>query len=837
MWVLVAVVASASVSAAGGEGKHTAQAERSLQTASAPVVIADYRAVLNKYCITCHNDKLKTAGLMLDRIASVSVAANAEQWEKVVRKLRTAEMPPSGRPRPDQATYDTFASWLEHTLDAASAANPNPGRATLHRLNRSEYANAIRDLLAVEIDIESLLPADDTANGFDNMADTLGISPLLLEQYMVAAEKISRVAIGDPAIPPITKTFRPPPDLTQTDHFEGLPFGTRGGMLINYTFPVSGEYTIAAKLGRAGQTDTIRGLEENHDVEFSLDGVRLRVWTLDGERYKKAERRGNDTSTAGVSENEQPDHDLKIDIPIVAGPHTVAVAFIKKTSATTDDTTRPLLKDTNGVQGTGEGSQPNIGSVSISGPFGGVRRDNTPSRQRIFVCHPTNAAEEVPCARRIVTALARRAFRRPVTGTGVRELMSFYVADRKNGTFDDGIELALRRILVSPQFIFRFERDNSAAAPGATYRVSDVELASRLSFFLWSSIPDDELLNVAERGALSNPAELERQVRRMLDDPRSQALVTNFAGQWLYLRNLDAIVPDGRLFPDFDDNLRQAFRRETELLFESVMREHRSVLTFLTADYTFVNERLARHYGMAGILGDHFRRVAVTDPNRRGLLGHGSILTVTSYGTRTSPVIRGKWILDNLLAAPPPAPPPNVPELKVDSPEPGKVLTMRDRMAQHRANPVCAGCHARMDPLGFALENFDAVGRWRATDLGLTISASGALRPSEFGTPIDPTGILPNGTAFAGPDGLRSALLGRPELFVKALTEKLLVYALGRGLDYYDEPTVRAIVQAAGTAEYRFDALVAGIVKSMPFQMRRAAPRAPDAEGAAAAAR
>ena len=753
------------------------------------------QALVDRYCVTCHNDRLETGGFSFETLDVAEVAAHPEAWEKVVRKLRAGAMPPRPRPRPDQETYDGFRAWLEGELDAAAAARLNPGRTeTFHRLSRTEYRNAVRDLLALDVDVQELLPADDTSYGFDNIAGVLGVSPTLMERYLSAGRRISRLAVASPVPSPTAETFRIASDLGQDRRMEGLPFGTRGGTVINYNFPEDAEYIF--EILPDGPLRI-----EPHDLEITIDGERIALLTV-GKAPDPDDPRGLYTPEIET---------LEVRAPVTAGPHEVGIAFLRKTSAEPEGIRKLYLRPFTG-EGSGGDSryQPYVESVTIAGPYesSGARPvEGTPSRERIFTCRPARgeAAEETACAREILSAVARRAYRRPVDEDDVARLLTFYDRGRAAGSFDTGIEMALRRLLVSPEFLFRVERDPEGVAAGESYRVSDLELASRLSFFLWSSIPDDELLDVAERRELSVPEVFEAQVRRMLADPRSEALVGNFAGQWLTLRNAAAVQPDEDAFPDFGEGLRRAFRRETELLFGSVLREDRSTLDLLAADYTFVNERLARHYGIPNVRGSHFRRVALDDEARGGLLGHGSILTVTSYANRTSPVNRGKWVLENILGTPPPPPPPDVPDL--ETAEGGQALSMREAMEQHRANPVCASCHRLMDPLGLSLENFDAIGRWRDR--------------SETRGAIDGTGELPDGTPFDGPSGLKAALLRHPDRFVTTVTEKLLTYALGRGIEYYDAPAVRAIVRAAAGDGYRLSSLVKGVVRSAPFQMRR----------------
>ena len=757
--------------------------------ATASVPDAPPRALVDKYCIGCHNERVKAGGLALNNIVTQSIGQNTAVWEKVVRKLRARYMPPVGLPRPDESTYDSVVSSLESSLDRIAAAKPDPGRTdTFRRLNRTEYHNAIRDLLALDIDVSSLLPSDDSSHGFDNV--TVGeLSPTLLERYLSAAQKISRLAIGGAVRAPGGETIELPADLTQEQHFDELPFGTRGGTAVHYTFPLDAEYEIQLRLTR-DRNEHVEGLRAEHQVELTIDGERIQVFTA------KPPPANADQSIV--------DKDFHLRVPVKAGSHELAATFIKKPSVLLETDRQPYQAHFNADRH--PRIQPALYSISVTGPFNASGPGDTVSRQRIFVCHPQKVSEQDACAKRILSAVARRAWRGPVKDSELQVPLRFYREAREQAGFEDGIEKALRAVLMSPRFLFRIEQDPAGIAPRTPYALSDLDLASRLSFFLWSSIPDDELLEAAIHGSLKQPAVLEKEVRRMLADPRSEALVNNFAEQWLYLRNLASASPDARLFPDFDDNLRQSFRRETEMFFESIMREDRNVLDLLRANYTFVNERLAKHYGIPNVYGSRFRRVTFDEGSvRGGLLGQGSVLTVSSYATRTSPVIRGKWVLTNILGSPPPPPPPNVPPLKEEA-DSGKVLTMRERMAQHRANPACAGCHKLMDPIGFSLENYDAVGRWRAT---------------EGGVPVDAAGGLPDGSTFTGAAGLRLALLRNPELFVTTTTEKLLTYALGRGMEDADAPAVRGIVRTARGDDYRFSSLVLGIVNSTPFQMRR----------------
>jgi uncharacterized protein DUF1592/uncharacterized protein DUF1588/uncharacterized protein DUF1587/uncharacterized protein DUF1585/uncharacterized protein DUF1595 len=738
------------------------------------------RAVLDRFCVSCHNRTLRTAGVQLDMADVDHPVSNAAVWEKVLHKLRTRDMPPAGLPRPDNATYDALVDYLETALDRAADAAPNPGRPAVYRLNRFQYANAIRDLIALDIDAASLLPADDSGYGFDNIGDVLTVSPMLLERYLSAAAKISRWAVGDLSLSPTSTEYEIPPATVQTEReSRDLPIGSRGGIAVRHQFPLDAEYVIKVRLQRGKDATTILATSQERQLDIRLDGARIKLFTVGGQRSIEAAGGSGDI-----------DEGLEVRIPVKAGPHLVASAFVK-------DTVKPEgVLDTAGDQAFFEG----VGSVSIAGPYAAKGPGDTPSRRSLFVCRPRGLKDEEACATRIITDVARRAYRRPINKGEIASLMIPYRAAREPGSFEDGIRLALQRILVSPDFLFRVEVDPVKAPSGVAYRVSDVELASRLSFFLWSSSPDDELLGLAERGRLKEPAVLEQQVRRMLADSRASTLVSSFVGQWLYLRNIEAVLPDPAAFPDFTENLRAALARETELFFESIIREDRSLLDLLRADYTFLNERLARHYGMSGIHGSEFRRVTLTAEERKGLLGKGSVLTVTSYPNRTSPTLRGKWVLENLLGSPPPPPPPDVPSLKEDKDL--SLLTMRQRMELHQASPVCSSCHSRMDPLGFALESFDGLGRWRAG--------------------VDSSGVLPDGTKIDGPVGLRHILLDRKDQFVTTATERLLTYALGRGVEPFDMPAIRKIVRDSAVNDYRWSSWIVSVVKSVPFQMRRA---------------
>jgi len=750
--------------------------------------VAAPAAVFTQYCVTCHNTRLKTAGLVLDPTRLTDVNASAETWEKVVRKLRARAMPPAGAPRPDNATYDSTATFLETELDRASIAHPQLGKLPLvHRLTRTEYQNAVRDLLAVEalpneVRIDLLLPPDNISSGFDNIADLLFVSPSNMERYLDAARKVARLAVGDPAMPVLVNIHKLEPEHPQDERVDDLPFGTRGGLAVRSEFPVDGTYIVKVDLAGGGR--------ERHDLEITVDGARAALRTIGDEAPAGGRGRGRGAATAP----------LEFPLPLTAGPKVIGVSFVQHTEARDESTLRPRMRS--------RGTQPAIASVTISGPYDVKGPGDAPSRKRVFVCRPSTTASELPCARQILSTLARRAYRHPIVEADLQDLLPFFAAGRKEGGFDRGIQRAIERLLVSSQFLFRIERPPANVAPGAVYRVSDLELASRLSFFLWSSIPDDELLDAAIAGRLNDPKLLDAQVRRMLADPRSDSLVTNFAAQWLFLRDIDTKHPDEILFPNFDETLRDALRRETELFISSILRENRNVTELLTANYTFLNERLARHYGIPNVKGSYFRRVTLPDGSvRGGLLGQGSILTLTSYSTRTSPVLRGKWVLENLLSSAPPPPPADIPALRTEAVSTGKPLTMREAMAQHRANPSCAGCHARMDPIGFAMENLDAVGAWRDLD-GFN--------------PIDAVGVFPDGTKFDGLAGLKKELLRQSDQFVMTMAEKMLMYAVGRNLQYYDAPALRAVLREAGANGNTMPALVIAVVKSRPFQMRQA---------------
>ena len=771
------------------------------------------RTLLDRYCVTCHNQRLRTGGLALDEVDVAQVATHAEQLEKVVRKLRAGQMPPPGRPRPDRADTVAFAGSLEAALDRGAAASPNPGRVSVHRMNRLEYVNVIDDLLAVEID-PSMLPVDDPGIGFDNNADVLSVTPALMARYLSAATKISRVAVGNPeAIRPSVEEYRVSEFAFQDDRMnEDMPFGTHGGLAVRHVFPLDGEYAFKIRLQRNALGDTIRGIDEEHEIQVRIDHGLVERFSVGG-AYQ-----GDDPGLVNAIpeddiENQRrhtyrltADDHLELRMPVKAGSRLVTAAFTDRAPRASEAV--PLVSASRQQWlFTDDAAAPGIDMLQIAGPYDGTVPESTPSRQRIFSCSPTDPLGYERCAREILSTLARRAYRRPLVESDIDELLRLFRIGSEGGSFDDGIELALEGLLTTVSFLFRIEHDPDAAGAGAVYRVSNLELASRLSFFLWKSVPDAELLELAEDGRLQDPAVLEQQTRRLLADPKATRWMSDFMGQWLTVRNIRAHEPNPDLFHEFDDNLRVAMEQETELFFQSQVRDDHGILNLLSADYTFLNARLARHYGIPDVYGSHFRRVAVTDPARQGLLGHGSVLTVTSYADRTSVVLRGKWVLETLLGAPPPPPPPDVPAL--DENRPGQTPTsLRERLEQHRENPVCAACHAPMDPMGFVLENFDATGQWRDDDAGI---------------PIDATGTLSDGGIIGGPADFRTYLQSRGDEFVRTVTEGLLAYALGRGLEFYDAPAVRQIMRDAAGDDYRWSSSILGIVRSVPFQMRRVA--------------
>ena len=777
------------------------------------------RSLLDKYCVGCHNTRQQTAGLAFDTKDVARVGTEPHVWERVARQLRSGLMPPPGSPRPDPASSQGLAAALEAEIDRVAAGSPRPGRPVIHRLNRVEYANAVRDLLDVEIDASSLLPADESLGGFDNIGGVLSISPSLLERYLSAARKISRLAVGDRTIGPAfgSKTYEAPQTVFQDARMsEDLPFGSRGGIAIRHHFPLDAEYVGKVRL-RRNILGYVRGLTDPHLLEVRLDGTRLTHFTIGGNRQLTPAPLSFTGVIPGDPEWEAyaltADEGLEVRFRATAGPHVVAVSFLDE-AFEPEGVLQPELTGLGLAYSEFSSAPsgpwgPSVDTVSIDGPYQATGVGETPSRRRLFSCRPATSDKEDACARQIMSTVARRGYRGTVEDKDVNRLIDFYRAGRKDtGSFESGIQAAVERLLVDPRFLFRIERDPPDVARGATYHISDVELASRVSFFLWSSIPDDPLLEAAERGALHEPVTLERHVKRMVADDRASALVDNFAVQWLALRQLRPVTLDAEIFTDYDGNLREAFLQETQRFVQDQLRQDRSVLDLLDAKYTFVNERLARHYGIPDVYGNHYRRVAVGD-ERAGLLGQGSILTATSYPTRTSPVLRGRWLLDNLMGAPPPPPPPDIPALP-SSGEHDLRLTMRQRTEQHRRNPACAGCHVRMDPLGFALENFDAIGRWRTA--------------GETGEPIDASGALPDGTTFRGVSGVRTLVTSRPEEFVRVLTGKLMTYALGRAVDEDDMPAIRAVVKEAAPGNYRWSALLLGIVRSVPFKMRQAEP-------------
>jgi hypothetical protein len=763
------------------------QSLESITPSGQPPVITSKLALVDKYCVSCHNAEENKGDINLDAIRSDDILLHPETWEKVITRLQSRRMPPMDRKRPSEETYGAIVSSLSDTLDRAAMEKPIPGRVeTFRRLNRTEYQNAIRDLVGVEVDAASLLPKDEESHGFDNVTVST-LSPVLLERYVSAAQKISRLAVGTYNLEPQVNIFRIPPEVTQEKHIDGLPIGTRGGTLLTHNFPQDGEYEIEVTLAR-GHDEEVEGLRHSHELEILLDNAVVESFTV------QPPEEGQDHSLV--------DKHIKVRLPLRAGPQKLGVTFISDPYWLLENKRQPFKVHFNSSRH--PRLSPALYQISITGPFNAKGATNTPSREKIFIRQPQNSKEEEPVAREILARLMKLAYRRSISKADFTKPISHYRKAARKGGFEAGIEAALSSILVHPEFLFRIERGPIRAKPDEVYRISELELASRLSFFIWSSLPDEALLDLAIAGQLSQPDVLEKQVRRMLTDSRSQSLVDNFANQWLHLRNLESVTPDMREYPDFDDNLRQALRKETELLFESILREDRSVLNLIKADYTFLNERLAYHYDIPNVFGSRFRRVDL-DPKykRGGLLRQGSILTVTSYANRTSPVIRGNWILENILGTPAPPPPANVPALKenkVDS-----TLSVRERLAEHRANPACASCHDIMDPIGFALENFDAIGRWR---------------DFEYGASIDSSGGLPDGSIFEGVENLENGLLKRPELFVRTLSEKLLIFSLGRGIEWYDAPAIRQIVKEAEANEYRFSSIILGIVNSVPFQMR-----------------
>ena len=788
--------------------------------------VSDGRALVDRYCVSCHNDRTRTAGLTLDALDLTQVGSGAAVWEQVVRRLRAGAMPPVGRPRPDSESTHHFVSWLENALDQEALATPDPGRRSIHRLNRSEYANAIRDLFALEVNARALLPPDDEQHGFDNIADVLSVSPTLIERYLSAAQQISQLVVGDLSVRPIAHTYPVHGGLIQDEAMSlDLPLGSRGGIAIEHNFPVDGEYIIRVDL-RKQEYGYVRGLGRSHQLDVRLDGAQVGTFTVgrDWESGQlppmgyagKFEQVYDSRSFPEWEEYAlNADRGLEIRVTVTGGRHAVGIAFDRRSAL--PEGILPLPPDRSSYsygQDEMQDGNPGVSVVQIIGPYDSSGVSELPSRAKLFRCHPNDATVEAEeqCAKTIVAELARRAFRRPEAASDVEMLMGFYRDAREATSFEVGIQAAVERTLVDPEFLFRIETDPTESLPGTVYPISDLELASRLSFFLWSSIPDDELLNVATRGELRDPAILGQQVRRMLADSRSAALVENFASQWLQLRKLRNAVPDTATYTAFDENLRDAMWRETQLFIAHELQQDRPLVNMLRADYTFANERLARHYGIPDVYGVHFRPVAYPDDTRSGLLGHASVLTITSYANRTSPVVRGVWLLENFLGTPPSPPPPDVPSLP-SARDGGDARSVRERLEQHRANAVCASCHNAIDPLGFALEEYDAIGRWRATNDGGT--------PFDTGIPIDASGTLVDGTELHGLVGLRDVILDREDQFVETVTEKMLTYALGRTLEHYDMPVVRQISRQVEANELTWSSLITGIVRSTPFLMRR----------------
>ena len=791
--------------------------------------VSPQRVLLDQYCVSCHNQamvnstpvegenllftQLRGLGMTLDKENVDDVSENPEVWEKVVRKLRVGVMPPPDNPRPGHEDYSEFRYWLEEQLDQANAEQVNPGRTqSFHRLNQAEYQTVIGQLLGLKLDVEELIPADPPdRNGFDNNAEVLSLSPVLMERYVSAAHKIAELAVGATPLGMSIKSYEVPLNLIQNDRLDDqLPFGSRGGAAVTHNFPVDGLYRIKVKL-QTNYVDFVRGYDQPHQIEVSLDGERIDVFEFGGDAPGMPAPYSFAGNIRGSDDWEEfmmaiADEGFELEIPVQAGPRVIGATFPREIWEA-EGIDQPRLFGYHLAVTELPDSNPALGSVSIEGPIVSQGPGLTPSREIIFSCIPEDYDAERGCAKEILTGLARKAYRRPLTEDDWLELSEFFESGFKEEGFDKGIQLALERILVAPDFLWRIQQDPAGLLPGESYEITDVELASRLSFFLWSGGPDEELLSLAENGRLRESGILKSQVTRMMDDPKAEAFIKNFIGQWLYLRNLDNVYPLPSAFPEFDDNLRESFKQETELFFDEQIREDHSLLDLFTANYSFLNERLADHYGVQGIYGNHFRKVSLDGHKRGGLLGHGSLMTVTSYPNRTSVVLRGKFVLDNLLGSPPPEPPPNVPALE-ESSQTGKQLTMREAMAQHRENPACRVCHAAMDPIGFSLENYDAVGKWRDMFAGVDVDASG---------------LLPDGAVFNGRKGLENLILDRPTDFVATVTEKLLTYALGRGVEYYDMPTVRSIVRQSEQEDFSWSSLILGVVKSAPFQMRRTA--------------
>ena len=781
-----------------------------LSPAQTPSPVAAQRALLDQYCVGCHSQKLKTGGFILEKVDPALAGQQPEMWEKVIRKVRAGLMPPARLPRPTTEVMNSFASGLETTIDKASSLKPNPGSPALHRVNRAEYANSIKSLVGLDIDPSRFLPTDDMSHGFDNMAEVLNISSTLMEGYVRAAGKISRLAVGDPGATPLVETYQIRTEHTQTRHVEGTPLGTRGGTAFTHIFPADGEYIFRMTFFYNNTGTLFGSVQKAEQLEVSINGERAALLEVSPRLPVTG-----DVRTAKIK--------------VKAGPQKIAVAFLNKFDGPVDDAVMPFERS---LADLSIGSVPgltglvHLRDVGINGPYNVTGVSDTPSRAKIFICRPASGADEVPCAKKIISALSRQAFRRPVTESDVENFLTYFQQGRTNADFDSGIQRVIQVIAADPEFVFRFERVPANIKAGETFRVSDLELASRISFFLWSAPPDDQLITLASQNKLHEPKVLDAQVLRMLADPKANAMATNFAGQWLYLRNLQDTNADNYLYPDYDENLKDSMRKETEMFFDSFLRDDRSVIDMLTANYTYIDERLARHYGIPNVMGTNFRKVQLTDPNRYGLLGQGSFLAATSLANRTSPVNRGKWVLEQILGVKAPTPPPNVPPLK-DKGEGAKVQSVREKMEEHRANEPCKSCHQIMDPIGFSLENFDAVGMWRTRDV------FGVDKEEAMFFPIDPSGTLYDGTKVNGVADLRSFLVRHSNEFMRTFTEKMLTYALGRGTEYYDMPVVRAINRDAAAKNNRFSAVVLGVVKSAPFQMRQAT--ATPATGGAAA--
>ena len=788
------------------------QASAVANQAAGLMSLEEQNALVREYCSGCHNDNVKSGGMTLTTLELAHLDRNPELAEKVIRKLKTGLMPPSTvTKRPDGETVKAFVTTLETQMDKLAALRPNPGSRPFQRLTRTEYTRSIHDLLGIDVDIESLLPPDSLSDGLDNIADSQAFSPTLMDGYIRAAAKISRDALGDPKADATSSVYKLPRTASQLRHVDGAPFGTRGGISIVYNFPADGDYSFRSLL-HGTPTGQLFGWIPEEQLEVSIDGDRVALLNID--------LRMSETTATGLNLTTGR-------FPVKAGPHRVSAAFLEKHSELIDDDIAPIdhtLADTEIGDYREIVEYPHLREFEISGPFNVSGVSDSVSRRKVFICRPLSPADELPCATKIITEIARKAYRRPTSAEDLEGLMTFYQRGRKNADFESGVRMALQAILASPSLVFRIEPVPANVKPGQIYRVGDLELASRLSYFLWSTLPDDELVNLANQGRLRDPLVLEKQVRRMLNDPRSESLSTKFAGQWLHLPDLENFHPDSFFYPFYDYTLAVGMKREAELFFDSVVREDRDIIDLLTANYTFVNERVARHYGIPNVRGNQFRRVELTDDYRRGLLGKGAILALTSVAERTSPVLRGKWVMGVLLGVPPPPPPPSVPKLDETNPvSEGRSLTVRERMEQHRANPACNSCHQMIDPIGLALENFDVTGVWRTLDKTATVN-SGGIRVASPGTLIDTTTKMFDGTPLNGPASLRQGILNHSDAFIQNLTQKLLEYAIGRRVEYFDMPLLRSITRDAAKKDNRFSALVLGIAKSAAFQMSKAEP-------------